>query len=120
MILQINQLAFSFEARERDWFFGYIHDMIAINVNEKVGFQRTETRKITNTTKDNCYSTELLVKDVKKTILYVLLRQRLAKRSTIASKTKTLNLIENQKIFPKEEEKLFCARVFAFDFHVKF
>ena len=51
MILQINQLAFSFEARERDWFFGYIHDMIAINVNEKVGFQRTETRKITNTTK---------------------------------------------------------------------
>ena len=120
MILQINQLAFSVEARERDRFFGYIHDMIAINVNEKVGFQRTETRKITNTLKDNCYSTELLVKDVKKTISYVLLRQRLAKRSTIASKTKTLNLIENHKIFPKEEEKLFCARALAFDFYIKF
>lgn len=102
-------------------FFGYINDMIPISVNEKVGFQRTETRKITNTTKNNCYITELLVKDVKKTISYVLLRQRLAKRSTIASKAKNVKiLMKITKSSQKKKKSCFCARVFAFDFHVKF
>lgn len=94
-------------------FFGYINDMIPISVNEKVGFQQTETRKITNTTKNNCYITELLVKDVKKTISYVLLRQRLAKRSTIASKAKNVQIFQKSQNPPKRRRKAAFALAYS-------